>query len=145
MKNLKEFSKEYFSQKKKYKETRDRLQKAVDKACDKLSLLKRPTSEGIVKPLALAIQKELKAKAYYVVDIESIWSTVKIVWVLEPDMTKCKNKHEVGILEINTLDEEWVVVERAEDGQKEYIINYGNKGIKWLAKYAKQNLKKKRT
>jgi hypothetical protein len=148
MKNLNEFSKEFFAKKKKYRTTRDRLQAKIDKARNELGLLERsePTAKNIVEPLALAIQKELKAKAYYVVDI-GFMSPVQIVWVSEPDMNKCKNKDEVGRLKIwiGSYDEKISIVEKDEFERDRYIEIHGNKGVKWLAKYAKQNLKKKRT
>ena len=146
--NLKEFGKEFFSQTSKHRKAKDRLQAKIDDARDKMSILKRsePTTENVIEPLALAIQKELGAKAYMVSEI-GFMSPVHIIWVSEPDMKKCYTKHYMGELEIwiGSYDEEISIVERDKDNGNIYIRIHGRKGAKWLAKYAKQNLKKKRT
>jgi len=145
MKNLKEFSKDFFAKKKKYERREQTLQDRLDKVKSDLAMhrRKRPMPENVIEPLALDIQKELKAKAYYVVDIDSMFSTVTIHWVSEPDMIKCKNKDKIAMLEISisSYDEKVSIVERDKDGRRQYIKIHGNKGVKWLAKYAKQNLK----
>ena len=70
MKNLNEFGKLFFCEEDKYEGRKTTLQNRLEKAQSDLYYLKlkKPTPENIIKPLALAIQKELKAKAYYVVD-----------------------------------------------------------------------------
>ncbi len=140
MKNLNEFSKLFFVKKNKYESDRDKLQEAYDDADFNLRRLEKPMLKDIIKPLALAMQEELKAKAYYVVDIGSIWQTVTIHWVMEDDMTKCKNKDHVAKLEIDRYESQWVIIEKDGYGKKQRMNMYKNKGIKWLAKYAKQKL-----
>lgn len=142
MKNLNEFSKLLFSEKNNYERKKATLQSRLEKVEFDLALLKRkkPKPKGVIKPLALAIQKELKAKAYYVVDISSLWSTVIIHWVTEADMTKCKNKDHIAKLEIDRYDNKWVIIEKDKYGEKQYLDMHKNKGVRWLAKYARQKL-----
>ncbi len=140
MKNLNEFSKELFAKKSKYERRKQTLYDRMEKAKTEYRRLKKPMPEDIIKPLAVAIQKELKAKAYYVIDIDSFYSTVTIHWVTEADMAKCKNKDHIAKLEIHvsTYDKKVTIVEKDEYDREQYIDIHKNKGVKWLAKYAKQ-------
>ena len=146
MKNLNEFSREFFDKEDKFKKTMDDLVDQLSKIHTKIGRLKKPTVSNTMKPLILAIQKELKAKAYYTVGESGMYRYVTIYWVTEPDMLKCRREHEAGQMTITTSDDDWVIVEIDEDDyrNKEYIKIHGKKGYKWLAKYAKENLIKSR-
>ena len=140
--NLKEISKTYTTKLKKHKDTRDKLQEQLDKLNLKISRNKKPKVEDAIKPLALAIQKELKAKSYYVTDIDSIWDPVSVRWLSVKNIDKSQKKHQIGILYIYYADDVWTLTEKDKYGNEIYKKSCSTQGVKWLAEYAKKMILK---
>jgi hypothetical protein len=141
MNNVKELSQTYYKLHRQYVKRRDALEEELAKIQLKIAQNKKPEAEETIKPLAEAIQKELGAKAYYVVgSADSIMSPVKIVWLKVADTAKFKRTDEIAMMEVyfQSYDEECIITEDKGKGSAVYFYSYADKDVKWLAKYARQ-------